>query len=620
MCGITGIVDFKGVSGQTVGRAMELMAHRGPDAQGVFYGEHCILGHLRLSILDLSESANQPMYSHCGRYIMVYNGEIFNFREITDEIKLANPAFHAKTNSDSEIILEAFALWGKDFVQRLNGMFAIAIWDKHLECLSLLRDRVGIKPLYYYLHKGVLAFSSELKGLAGNNSIKETLSIDPVAINQFLHLGFIPAPASIYKEIKKLPPGFMGTFSRSGLTTEQYWDIRLKINEKPLDDVVRAKEELKALIESSVRYRMISDVPLGTFLSGGIDSSLVTAVAQSVHSEPVNTFNIGFWEKGFDESAYASAVANYLGTRHHNFQVTEKDALEWMPRLNDIYDEPFADSSAIPTLLVSRMARQQVTVTLSGDGGDELFMGYGAYKWAERLQSPWIKAMGGFLAFLVEHGPGKYRRAAPLFNKIDPELLKSHIFSQEQYLFSRKLAHQALNRNYHDGFSLDENFSTLSRKLTASEQQAMFDFLYYLPDDLLVKVDRASMFFALETRVPLLDYRIVEWAMNLSPKLKMQHGDSKWLLKQILFDYVPASYFNRPKRGFAIPLQKWLQKELGGFVQDFLNLDSINKSGILNPVFVNRLLDDFYKKGHLWQYNKIWQLLVLQKWLLENQS
>jgi len=617
MCGITGIVDYKGVQNHSVDTAMKLMAHRGPDATGVFKSDKCILGHLRLSIIDLTQGANQPMYSHCGRYVMVYNGEVFNFREISAEIRSKNPTFKPLTSSDSEIILEAFALWGVEFVHRLNGMFAIAIWDKTADVLYLFRDRVGIKPLYYYSNHSVFAFSSELKGLAGNTEIKRELTMDNCAINQFLHLGYIPAPNSIYQEIKKLQPGYFGVFNKNGFKVKPYWQIANKMQPDQLNDINQAKIELKLLLESSIKYRLISDVPLGTFLSGGIDSSLVTAVAQSIHPEPVNTFSIGFWDKGFDESGYASAVASYLGTNHQTLHVTEQDALEWMQSLNDIYDEPYADSSAIPTLLVSKMARSRVTVTLSGDGGDELFMGYGAYKWATRLQWPLVRIFSSPAAFLLNYGPRRYRRVATLFHKIKPEELKSHIFSQEQYLFSRSLIHDALLPAFRQSFHLNEYYTGAAGNLTHAEQQALFDFRYYLPDDLLVKVDRASMYFGLETRVPLLDYRIVEWAANLSPKLKIVNGEAKWLLKQVLFDLVPSRYFDRPKRGFAIPLGKWLKNELKGYVMSYLNAQSVKEAGVINPYFTEQLLNDFYRKDHFWLYNRLWQLVVLQKWLFE---
>ena len=613
MCGILGFCEGRAPR-KDIDTLASLLAHRGPDARGVFAENNTTLAHLRLSILDLSDDANQPMFSHCKRYVMVYNGEVYNFREIQTRLKEKNPSFAARTQSDSEIILEAFAAFGPDFVHQLNGMFAIAIWDREQNSLYLYRDRLGIKPIYYYHLEGRLGFASELKVLEA--SFDQSLQVDYQAVNAFLHLGYIPAPLSIYRQIRKFPAGCMGVLAKGEFQIQPYWQAEEKIGASLMEDPLEARKQLTALIESSVRYRLVSDVPYGTFLSGGIDSSLVTAVAQSLHQQPINTFAIGFWDQKFNEADHARSVAKHLGTHHHELMVTEKDALHWMPLLNDIYDEPYADSSAIPTLLVSQMARKHVTMTLSGDGGDELFMGYGAYKWAQRLANPWVKLLSYPAAALLPFGPAKYRRAARLFENPAMKTLHSHIFSQEQYLFSRKEIAQYLNPEYYSDFPLRENLSVGARKLNAAEEQALFDLLYYLPDDLLVKVDRASMHFALETRVPLLDYRIVEWALNLHPSLKQRNSQAKWLLKEVLYQYVPAHLFQRPKRGFAIPLQKWLRKDLRSFAMDHLHPDAIRQTGLLNPKAVDALLKNFYNKDQHYLYNRIWQLLVLQRWFL----
>lgn len=623
MCGITGflgkIIINNGVHHNAI---LDVLGHRGPDARGIYQEEGLFLGHLRLSILDLSDDANQPMFSQDNRFAIVYNGEIYNFQEIAGEIIRHDPGFTPRTLSDTEIILEAFALWGVKCVEKFNGMFAIAIWDKHKRKLYLFRDRLGIKPLYVYESNGSLGFSSELKGLTALPAIKAELSVDRVAVNQFLHLGYIPAPRSIYTQISKFPQGHYGVYANGKLELTSYWDPLQKVaqrhslQEKTYD---QALAELKALVESSVRYRLIAHVPYGTFLSGGIDSSLITAMAQSLHTSPINTFSIGFWDKQFDESGFAEKVSNHLGTRHHSLMVTEKDALEWMPSLNDIFDEPFADSSAIPTLLVSKMAREHVTVTLSGDGGDELFMGYGAYQWAKRLSNPITRMLALPASRLLPHGPQKYRRAAELLRQVPGSQLKSHIFSQEQYLFSRRELTRLLTDAYSTKFSLNESFQGAASGLDPASQQALFDISYYLPDDLLVKVDRASMHFALETRVPLLDYRLVEWALNLPVSMKMKEGQSKWLLKKLLYQYVPEELFQRPKRGFAVPLQKWLLKDLKGFAMDHLNPDTIKATGLFHPEEANKIIHSFYHNGQHWKFNRIWLMLVLQRWFMRNQ-
>jgi asparagine synthase (glutamine-hydrolysing) len=619
MCGILGFIGKNQIlSDSALDSMINSLGHRGPDARGVFRDQNMVLGHLRLSILDLSHHANQPMISHCERYVMVYNGEIYNFREIQKQIEHQKPGFKARTSSDSEIILEAFALWNTAFVQKLNGMFAIAIWDRQLKQLFLFRDRMGIKPIYIYQNNGTFAFSSELKTLVQCPEIKITLSIDYTSVNQFLHLGYIPHPSSIYQQIRKFPAAHTGVYIDGKLHLKCYWDLDEKAcSAEKLTSAPEALEQLKILMESSVRYRLISDVPYGTFLSGGIDSSLVTAVAAKLNRGPLNTFSIGFWEKEFNEAPHARKIAQHLGTSHHELTVTERDALDLIPQLNSVYDEPYADSSAVPTMLVSKMARQYVTMTLSGDGGDELFMGYGAYIWAKRLSAPYLPLVRQTAAKLLSLGPMRYKRAAGLFENPGEKHLRSHIFSQEQYLFSRRETQKMLLSPFINDYALDENIPCAGLQFRPEEQQALFDLRYYLPDDLLVKVDRASMHFGLETRVPLLDYRIVEWALKLDTGLKIKDGNAKWILKQVLYEYLPAEFFNRPKRGFAIPLNKWLGNELKPYVMDYLNPNMIHKTGLLQLSEVNRLLHLFYQKGHTHLYNKIWLLVVLQRWLDE---
>jgi len=618
MCGICGFYSSTGnFSEDELKRMTSSLTHRGPDAEGFFHQGNIGLGHRRLSIIDLSQAANLPMFSHNDRYVMVYNGEVYNFNEI--EFRVMNDECRMRTSSDSEVILEAFALWGVDFVHKLNGMFALAIFDKSDHSLFIFRDRIGIKPLYYYWDGQNFAFASELKALKQSEFVTKNISIDPVAINEYLHMGYIPEPHSIYKNIYKFPSGCYAHINGAGLNIKKYWAIEDKILPETQQNEKEACHQLKELLVSSVKYRMISDVPFGTFLSGGIDSSLVTAIAQSLRPEPVKTFNIRFAESKYDESPYARAVAKYLGTNHHEYTVTEKNAIELIPVLNDIYDEPYADSSAIPTLLVSKMAKQNVTMALSGDGGDELFMGYGAYQWARRLNNPFIKPFRKPAQLLLSNMSNKYRRASALFAYENEATLKSHIFSQEQYLFSSKEIRSLLNPEFYREIILKENFEDIKRKMYPEEQQSLFDLNYYLKDDLLVKVDRASMHYSIETRVPLLDYRIVEFAFNLSPELKYKNGASKYLLKKILYNYIPATYFNRPKWGFSIPLQKWLKNELKYLIFDFLSEEKINANGIFNYSVIDNLKKEFLVNGRDYLYNRIWQLIILQKFF-DNKS
>lgn len=607
MCGIAGLAGFESGNDDIINMT-NVLAHRGPDARGYRHDAHCSFGHRRLSIIDLSDAANQPMISHCGRYVIVYNGEVFNFKDIAQELGVP-----MRTTSDTEVIIEAFVRWGTGFVSRLNGMFAIAIWDKQEKKLHIYRDRIGIKPLYYYHDGQKFAFASELKALMAHPLIAGRAQTDLTAVQHFLHLGYVPEPYSIYRNIRKFPKGGHGVFSGNTFKFDCYWKAEEKLSSQVIEDEIGAEEQLHMLIKDSVRMRLFSDVPFGTFLSGGIDSSVVTAVAQSLLGEPLKTFTIGFREEKFNESGYAGQIAKYLGTDHHEFILEESDAMKLLPELNDIYDEPFADSSAIPTLLVSQMARRYVTMTLSGDGGDELFFGYGAHQWAEKLENPCLKIFHKQAAGLLQLGNKRMRRAAWLFDFDKNTNLRSHIFSQEQYYFSQKELEELLKNHDHEyddqGFVMKE----LARTLNPAEAQALYDLKLYLPDDLLTKVDRASMYYSLETRVPLLDYRIVEFALNLSPGLKLRNKTTKYLLKKILYQYVPEHFFDRPKRGFSIPLAQWMRISMHQYMMDYLHSEKLQS-------LLDVRVDDIpavkkWKSGNDLYYNRVWQLVVLGRWL-----
>lgn len=624
MCGITGYFSPEKEFTESELHAMtDAIAHRGPNAVGYYSDETIGLGHRRLSIIDLSEGANQPMHSADNRFVMVYNGEVYNFREIAAELK-QNFKTEFRTSSDSEVILEAYAQYGTDFIKKLNGMFAIAIYDKQKKELFVCRDRIGIKPLFYFWDGRNFAFASELKALKHASFIP--FEINKNAVYHFLHLGFIPAPQSIYKSIKKLDAGSWLKISEGHFESHKYWTINQQVKEKFIKKEKEAIVKLSDLLMSSVQYQIKSDVPFGVFLSGGIDSSLVTANAVNLSGVQVNTFSIGFEENRFNESVYAKAVANYLGTNHHEFIVSYKDAIDLIDTIFDTYTEPFADSSAIPTMLVSKLAQKHVTVTLSGEGGDELFLGYGAYQWARRLNQPLIKELRYPIAAILEQSKTRFQRHAAYFRYPDANLQYSHIFSQEQYYFSLeelnavftnefKQAQGSTNTELLNNFGIEVNH--FGRDLKAMEKQALFDMNFYLPDDLLTKVDRASMHFSLETRVPYLDHRIVEFALNLSPELKYKDGTTKYLLKEILFQYVPQKFFDRPKQGFAIPLEQWLKKELRFLIEDYLSKDVIEKFGFVNFEYVEQLKKDFIN-GKNFLYNRIWLIIILHKWLLKN--
>ncbi|MCC7051137.1 MAG: asparagine synthase (glutamine-hydrolyzing), partial [Bacteroidia bacterium] len=508
MCGIAGYYSPDNFFKDSIEKMTLAISHRGPDAQGVFKEKKIALGHRRLSVLDTSDRANQPMFSHDNNYVIVYNGEVYNYRELSADLKFTNNQLVFNTSSDTETILELFVQKGTQCLQNLNGMFAIAIYDRQKEELVLVRDRIGIKPLYYYWDGMNLAFASEIKALLQSDSIKP--EINPASVLKYLHYGCIPAPDSIYKNIYKLEPGAYLKVNENGLEHFKYWTIESTLQSEVISNEKQALVVLSDLLASSVQYQLRSDVPFGVFLSGGIDSSLVAAQASKFSGTTINTFSIGFEENKYDESRYAATVAKYLGTNHHQFTVTFKDAINLIQDLPSIYDEPFADSSAVPTLMVSKMARKHVTVTLSGEGGDELFMGYGIYNWANRVSNPLINSARPLAVHLFNQLGSRYKRIARL---LDYDTFQfSHLFSQEQYLFSVKDIKKLVPNNYtpYDAFktgvtNLNERILNAkqidNRKLTLSELQSIYDLKLYLPDDLLTKVDRASMRFGLETRV-----------------------------------------------------------------------------------------------------------------------
>lgn len=609
MCGLAGFFDPEnGLTEDLLQRMTDAEAHRGPDASGHYKGDGFALGHRRLSILDLSSAANQPMLSHNGRARIVYNGEVYNFKEIASELGI-----QLNTSSDTEVILEAYLKWGPGFVHRLNGMFTIAIYDEDKQELFLCRDRLGIKPLYYSWDGKSLIFASELKCLISLRPERK-FTLNRQAVQDYLLLGYVPEPLSIFNEVKKFPSGSYALTKKGDFCITSYWQPGEKLTKEVLSDEQQAFDTLKNLVESSVQYRMISDVPFGTFLSGGIDSSLVTAVAQSLSDKPVKTFSIGFKEARYNEASYAKAVSDHLKTMHHEFMVTEADAMDMIDRMTDACDEPFADSSAIPTMLVSKLARQHVTMTLSGDGGDELFLGYGSYRWAERMANPFVRLLRKPIGMALNaSGNNRFRRAAMHFNYENYRDIRTHIFSQEIYYFSeaelRRLYKHSTNK-----FSVEATLEKLPRKLTAAEEQALFDIRYYLKDDLLTKVDRSSMQFSLETRVPLLDYRIVEFALNLDPTLKYRNGTSKYLLKKLLFQYVPASLFDRPKWGFSIPLERWLQKDLNFLISKYCSEEICERYDLICYPELKKYIQQF-GQGRTYLYNRIWQVIVLHKYL-----
>jgi len=611
MCGIAGFYSPKhSLSSTVIQRMTYCLSHRGPDAENFFSDSHVAFGHRRLSIIDLSSNANQPMRSHDGRWITMFNGEIFNFRELSAKI---NRPLH--TTSDTEVMLEWFAAKGETAVEDFNGMFAIALYDTQEKILRLFRDRMGVKPLFYFNQGSTWFFGSEMKSLLALDMIRPHLTLNREALSLYFHLGYIPEPHTIWNEIKKFPAGSLLKISEHDHQWNSFWKPEERIDQVVISDLNSAKKKFHHLLASSVAMRMISDVPFGTFLSGGIDSTLVTLLAQQQSSLPVKTFTIGFKESKFNEAKYAAAIASYLKTDHHQFIMTYDDALALCEESIEMYDEPFADSSAIPTMLVSKTARPFVKMILSGDGGDELFMGYGAYRWAKRLHDPLIRTFRAPIAKSLSLLQNRYRRAGKLFEYNNEKNLAAHIASQEQYLFSIEELKKLLNKNFTSPeFCFPDSNK---RPLSAAEKQALFDLKFYLKDDLLVKVDRATMRYSLECRTPFLDFRIVEFALNVNEKLKIKNDELKILPRMLLHDLLPPKLFERKKQGFAIPLSHWLKKELRHLIDKNLSEEKIRSIGLLDAETVSLIKQKFFS-GRDYLYNRLWSLIIFQRWCEKN--
>jgi asparagine synthase (glutamine-hydrolysing) len=573
MCGIVGIVDFhSNVDPETLRRAAETVRLRGPDDAGVWARENVGLGHTRLSVIDVSPGGHQPMFSTDGRYVIVYNGEIYNFREIRE--LLGGSEMRWRSESDTEVILEAYAQWGPSCVEHFHGMFALAIWDRQTGVMYAARDRMGVKPFYYHYSSDCFAFASRPRALLALNSDWSS-PLDEQAIRFYFEGGYVPAPYSVFQAIRKLPPAHWLLLNESGLRVNRYWDFRHIETE---DSWSRRREadlldELDDILSRSVLSQMTSDVPLGGFLSGGIDSSVVVAMMSKYSAKPIKTFTIGFENKKYDESDHARAVARHLGTEHFCEDLKIDDLLELRLTFSREFDEPFFDSSAFPTMAVSRLARKHVTVSLSGDGGDELFGGYPYYRLTQRL-GPFYRLPSGtraMLASVIGMAPGHRMK-----------LLSAAMRQQdatEAFCFARSVAKdfdavlkpEVLRRTV----GLKELFAEASKSfpadLSAPETAMRLDAYYTLPDDYLQKVDVASMAFSLESREPLLDQDLVEWAMKLPLKWKLRCGQNKYLLRKLAYRYIPRKIVDRPKQGFEVPIADWLKGPLRQWAHAQLN-------------------------------------------------
>ena len=650
MCGITGFLETRQNKGHEelsviVRRMATSLRHRGPEDEGVWVDSTSgiALGHRRLSIIDLSPAGHQPMHSSCGRFVITFNGEIYNFKVLREELDALGQAFRG--HSDTEVMLAAIAHWGVEAaLKKFNGMFAFAIWDRQERTLYLARDRAGEKPLYYGWAGHTLLFASELKALHQHPDFRG--EIDRGVLTVYLRHNYIPAPHSIYKGIHKLPPGTLLTIRGFGsdASPEPFWSAKRAAEDglgNPFaGSEAEAADQLNSLLNDAIRIRMEADVPLGAFLSGGIDSSLVVAIMQANSGRPVKTFTIGFESSEYNEAESAKAVAKHLGTDHTELYVTPEEAMGVIPRLPSLYDEPFADASQIPTFLVSQLARRNVTVSLSGDGGDELFGGYNTYLWGRSVQQnigwmpqplkaglaksldplsrfDWNALLGGRQSVL----PQSLRRRD--LNKVLQKL--GGVLKANQ----REALYWVLCSYWMDPASVVLGAKEPLTPLTDQSKWAQIkefmhvmmylDTVMYLPDDILVKVDRASMGVSLESRVPLLDHRVIEFAWRLPLAMKVKGNVGKLPLRRLLHEYVPKKLVDRPKRGFGVPIHEWLRGAMRPWAEELLNESRLRDEGYFSAKPIRQKWMEHVSGRHNWQ-PQLWGVLMFQAWLEQHRA
>lgn len=624
MCGIAGFIDFSKKSGTDILQRMtDVMQHRGPNDAGYEVFGHTAanigLGQRRLSILDLSSGGHQPM--HFGQYTIIFNGEIYNFKEIRKDLEKIGYTFHS--GSDTEVLLKGYDAWKEQVLDRCIGMFAFVIYDERQDKVILCRDRAGVKPLYYFWDGNILLFASELKGLCEHPQFEKEIDINSVSL--FLQYSYIPAPYTVYRQTRKLKPGHLLTVSlnRKEIQEGSYWNV-LDAYNQPLTNLSQHEviQHTEMLMKSAYNYRMVADVPVGVFLSGGYDSASVAAILQAGSGSRIKTFTIGYKEKQWDESAEAKKIARHLGTDHTEWIVGPKDALDVLEQLPEIYDEPFADNSTVPTTLVSKLAARQVKVALSADGGDEIFAGYNKFnqalrytRFSKRLQRMLSHTMSVLNPEMIPYFNRRYNFASRyekmklIWGSGQPQYALKYI---SQYLTESETQHylQVQPEKYRTAFDLNGELNEVNDPLN---KLLAMDYKTFLVDNNLVKVDRATMSVSIEGREPMLDHRLVEFLAQVPASLKVKDNVNKYILKTIVHKYIPPSLMDRPKRPFIAPLQEWFRDELREQMQYYLAPDRLNKTGLFNAPHVQHLLDRFLTSGNI-SHQKLWNILIFQLW------
>jgi asparagine synthase (glutamine-hydrolysing) len=647
MCGICGFYSKSSFKSDEIIKKMNLsIHHRGPDDSGIWQDGNAgiVFGHQRLSIIDPTPAGKQPMHSSSGRLILTYNGEIYNHLEIRSELQEIKSNIKWHSNTDTETLVEALDFWGIEVtLKKLVGMFAFAVWDRKLRSLTLVRDRMGEKPIYFGWQgigdKPVFLFGSELKALKVHPEFRGNINNDAIALQ--LRHNCIPAPYSIYKDIFKLLPGHYLQLKENDLVKKllpnpkPYWSLVEvatqgvnKLKSLSANDI---EKELEQLLKISIKQQMMSDVPLGVFLSGGVDSSTVVALMQAQSNQPIKTFTIGFNEQEYNEAKYAKEVAKYLGTDHTELYVSAEQAMAVIPKLSLIYDEPFSDSSQIPTFLVSQLAKKKVTVALTGDGGDEVFCGYNRYILSKNLWNkltlislPLRKILASGIKSINSQSWNKFLKILPSFNQYTN--LADKVYKVTSALESKTLfdLYYKLISNWQNpnGILLDgkeprtflTNYESELTKLDGQQQMMLLDSMTYLPDDILVKTDRAAMATSLETRAPFLNHKLLEYAWQIPQPLKLKKTQSKWILRQILYKYIPKKLVERPKVGFGVPIDSWLRGPLKDWAQALLDKTKLRNQGFFNPDSISIKWTEHLSGKKNWQY-EIWSILMFQEWL-----